>query len=160
MSNEQLNNLVEATVNPYLVFKVELHHTEEELDKLYQEFSEDFLNKLEKNVIEIEITPISNYLFIKKNFINELRENLKHIKYTAKDASSEIWEMNNLDIFDEGDPAPELTRLVFPDNLTNKEIIKQIFESKFNQDDLLDKISRSGIESLNEIQKQMLNENK
>lgn len=157
MSNEQINQLVESTLNPYLVFKVEIHHTEEELLELSKQFSEKFINKL-NNIIEINITPTSQYMFIKQNFLNEFKQNTQHIKYTITDITNEMWEMNNLDVFNGGDPAPEATKLMFPDELTNEEIIKQIFEAKYTMDDLLDKITRTGIESLNKIQKQMLNE--
>ena len=129
MSNEQLNQLVEATVNPYMLFKMEFNHTKEELEELGKQFSLEFVGKFESNVIEIEVTPTLFYLFIKQNFLNELKENIKHIKYSLTDASDEIWNMDSLNIFDDGDPAPEATKLMFPNNLTNFDILQCAFAS-------------------------------
>lgn len=165
MSNEQINQLVESTLNPYLVFKVENLHNEEEYNKLLDEvpnkISEQELTDLGLNSVTIELEDF-NYMFIKSKFYPKYIEMVKRCGFEFKltQCIDEIWEMNNLNIFDEGDPAPEATKLAFPDDLTNFEIIKQMFETKYSMDDLLDKITRTGIESLNEIQKRMLNESK
>lgn len=162
MNNEKIDQLVEATLNPYLVFKVELDQSKEEYDKLMSEIntkiSEQEINEFESNTITIELENF-DYIFIKNNYYPKFIEMLKKagLKFKLTNAVNEIWEMDNLNIFDEGDPAPELTKLAFPGSVTNFEILEQIFEANYTTDDIIDKIGRSGIESLNEIQKQMLN---
>lgn len=161
MSNKEINQLVESTLNPYLVFKVESNHTDEEYNKLLDEvpnkISEQELTDFGLNSITIELEDF-NYMFIKSEFYPKFIEMSQKCGFDFKltHCINELWEMNSLNIFDEGDPAPEATKLAFPNDLTNFEIIKQMFESKYSMDDLLDKITRTGIESLNEVQKQML----
>lgn len=161
MSNEQINQLVESTLNPYLVFKVESFHTDEEFNELLIESQNKISEKdsinFGLNTVTIELENF-DYVFVKSNFYPKFIEMSQKCGFDFKltHCIDELWEMNSLNIFNEGDPAPEATKLAFPDDLTNFEIIKQMFESKYSMDDLLDKITRTGIGSLNEVQKQML----
>jgi len=167
MENKKLNNLIEVSLNPYFILKLELQHTEEECNIIKQSLENGenlkFINELEKNSINIEEKYNLDYLFIKQDFIPKLNNFLikLNIKFTLKDASDEIFNMKDISRFNIEDPCPELTKLAFGDELISKgnpmEIIKLVINNKYELDNVLDKISKDGIESLNELHKNILN---
>ena len=86
--------------------------------------------------------------------------------FNLKNATNEIFNMKNLDIFtkiDDEDPNPELTKQFFPEMVSKKdqimEILKMNFTNKYSVDNILDKIGKDGVESLNELHKYILNNN-
>jgi len=161
MNDTQLNQLIETTLNPYLVFRVESLNTQEEHDKLIENAGEEINIEdalaYDANTSIVEFKDF-DYIFVKSNFYPKFIELLKKsgLKFKMTNCIQELWEMNDLSIFDNGDPAPELTKLAFPDLVNNMDILEQMFKQQFSQDDVLDKITRTGIESLNSIQQQML----
>ncbi len=162
MNNREINNLVEVSLNPYLVFKIEILNTEEEYQQLLTKVDEfitpENRNKILQNSEAIDLTWDLGYVFVKQNFLKEYFRLVKLVGFKIKvtDATEELWDSNNLQFLNQEDPAPELTEMAFP--FTNPmNILKQIFDQKYNQDDVIDKIARTGVESLNELNKYIIN---
>jgi uncharacterized protein YihD (DUF1040 family) len=167
MENKELNNLVEVSLNPYLILKLELNHSEEEIKSMIEKMSSKFQSEYEKNALEVETSYNTTFIFIKESFLHIFRKQLKELgfKYILNDATDEIFNMKDLSIFtniDSEDPCPEFTKQYFPDMVSKKDKIMNILKFNFNQkysiDDVIDKIGKDGVESLNELNKGILNE--
>ena len=162
MKAEMINKLVETSLNPYMVFYVELNHTKEECDDLYKKakdiITKDFLKKFSDNVLDIDLSHNASYVLIKQNFVNEFKNIMDIIgfDYTMVEAIDELWEMNDLTLLlDNNDPAPEITAMMgFENDFLDG--LKTIIERRYSLDDVLDKISKSGYQSLNMLNKYIL----
>lgn len=170
MSLEMINDLVKESLNPYVIIHLVFNHTEEELDILEQKLVSvsgvEELEEIYKPMIIIETSYNEGYMFIPKTIIPKFIKLLNDCEanFIIKDVTNEIWEMNDISFiteYGEIDPSPELTEQFFPGLISENEKInnylKIIFSSRYSVDDVLDKISRKGIESLNVINKYILN---
>ena len=150
-----LNKLIETSLNPYIVFYIKLNHTKEEYDKLYEEanniITKDFLEKFHSNVLDIDLSYNTSYILIKQNFIYEYKQMMDqcNLNYVMVDAIDELWELEDLT------PLLNVEDLYFDDEFL--EGLKTIVEHKYDIDDVLDKISRSSYQSLNVLNKHVLN---
>jgi hypothetical protein len=169
MNTEMINDLVKESLNPYVVIRLVVNHTKEEMDVLEQKLVDlvgvEELDEIYKPSIIIETSDIEGYMFAPKTTIPKFANLLDmcEANYVLEDATDKIWEMNDISFlteYEEVDPAPELTVEFFPGLISENEQInnylKTIFSSKYSVDDVLDKISRKGIESLNIINKYIL----
>jgi DNA polymerase III delta prime subunit len=150
-----LNKMIETSLNPYIVFYIKLNHTKEEYDKLYEEanniITKDFLEKFHSNVLDIDLSYNISYILIKQNFIYEYKQMMDqcNLNYVMVDAIDELWELEDLT------PLLNVEDLYFDDEFL--EGLKTIVEHKYDIDDVLDKISRSSYQSLNVLNKHVLN---
>jgi hypothetical protein len=157
-----LNKMIETSLNPYIAFYIKLNHTKEEYDKLYEEandiITKDFIEKFHTNALDIDLSYDTSYVLIRQNFIHEYKQMMEqcNLNYTMVDAIEELWELEDLtSILSFEDPCPEITTICFDDEFL--EGLKTIIERKYDVDDVLDKISRSGYQSLNVLNKHILN---
>lgn len=150
-----LNKMIETSLNPYILFYIKLNHTKEEYDKLYEEanniITKDFLEKFHSNVLDIDLSYNTSYILIKQNFIYEYKQMMDqcNLNYVMVDAIDELWELEDLT------PLLNVEDLYFDDEFL--EGLKTIVEHKYDIDDVLDKISRSSYQSLNVLNKHVLN---
>jgi hypothetical protein len=169
MNIEMINDLVKESLNPYVVIRLVVNHTKEEMDVLEQKLVDivgaEELEEIYKPAIIVETSDTEGYIFAPKTVIPKFANLLDicEANYVLEDATDNIWEMNDISFiteYGEVDPAPELTEQFFPGSISENEKInnylKTIFSSKYSVDDVLDKISRKGIESLNTINKYIL----
>jgi hypothetical protein len=150
-----LNKMIETSLNPYVAFYIKLNHTKEEYDKLYKEandiITKDFLEKFHSNVLDIDLSYYAIYILIRQNFIYEYKQmmNQCNLNYVMVDAIDELWELEDLT------PLLNIEDSYFDDEFL--EGLKTIVERKYDVDDVLDKISRSSYQSLNVLNKHILN---
>ena len=169
MNIEMINDLVKESLNPYVVIRLVVNHTKEEMEQLEQKLVDivgaEELEEIYKPAIIVETSDTEGYIFAPKTVIPKFANLLDicEANYVLEDATNNIWEMNDISFiteYGEEDPAPELTEQFFPGSTSENEKInnylKTIFSSKYSVDDVLDKISRKGIESLNTINKYIL----
>jgi hypothetical protein len=156
-----IEKLVETNLNPYIAFYVKLNHTQEEYDKLYEEanniITKAFLEEFDKNVLSIDMSYNISYNLIKQNFIYEFKQMMDqcNLNYTMIETIDELWELEDLNpLLSIEDPCPEVTAMCFDDEFLDG--LKTIVERKYDVDDVLDKISRSGYQSLNILNKHIL----
>ena len=162
---KKLDKLVANSLNPYTIVRITSSNTEEELDKIADNMVgfEDGL--MGNDAIEIEISPVEAIVFINKNDLATTIKRLKEIgiKFEITNIVNEIFEMDNLDnllSYFEIDEDPEFTAEFFPGLVSQQQkvinIINSIFENNFTMDDVLDRISTKGLDSLNEFHKNLL----
>jgi hypothetical protein len=150
-----LNKMIETSLNPYVAFYIKLNHTKEEYDKLYEKandiITKDFLEKFHNNVLDIDLSYDASYILIRQNFIYEYKQmmNQCNLNYVMVDAIDELWELEDLT------PLLHIEDSYFDDEFL--EGLKTIVERKYDVDDVLDKISRSSYQSLNVLNKHILN---
>ena len=150
-----LNKMIETSLNPYVAFYIKLNHTKEEYDKLYEKandiITKDFLEKFHNNVLDIDLSYDTSYILIRQNFIYEYKQmmNQCNLNYVMVDAIDELWELEDLT------PLLHIEDSYFDDEFL--EGLKTIVERKYDVDDVLDKISRSSYQSLNVLNKHILN---
>jgi len=171
MEARDLNKLIKANLNPYTIVRVVALNTEEELDEIRRNTAElDIDNKLVDNFVEIEVSDTEAILFISKNDLVTVNKELTDVgvKFKITNIINEFFEMDNLDELllklENDDDLDELTKELvkdcFPEFKTPREkatsIIKSIFLNNFTTDDVLDRISEKGFESLNEFHKNIL----
>ena len=156
-----LNKMIETSLNPYLAFYIKLNHTKEEYDNLYDKandiITEDFMNKFHNNTLSIDLSYDVSYILIKQNFIPEYIQMMDqcNLNYIMVDILDELWEAEDLTpILSFEDPCPEVTMMYFEDKFLDG--LKTVIESKYNVDDVLDKINKSGYKSLNVLNKYIL----
>lgn len=171
METRDLNRLVKMNLNPFTIVRMVSLNTEEELNKIEHNTSElDIDSKLVDNHVEIEISPVEMILFISKNDLVTMNKELTNagVKFKVTNIVNEIFEMDNLNELllklenddDLNELDKELINDCFPGFKTPREkaisIIKSVFANNFTNDDVLDRISSKGFESLNEFHKNIL----
>ena len=150
-----LNKMIETSLNPYVAFYIKLNHTKEEYDKLYEKandiITKDFLEKFHNNMLDIDLSYDASYILIRQNFIYKYKQmmNQCNLNYVMVDAIDELWELEDLT------PLLHIEDSYFDDEFL--EGLKTIVERKYDVDDVLDKISRSSYQSLNVLNKHILN---
>lgn len=168
MKVDMIDKQVKNSNDPFVVFHVNLLNSIEEIESL--------TNNLE-NVLDIEevvflnskikaaeLSKNEDYMIINQLSIEQFCQimikggfKIKMVEYV-----DQIWNFNNeelnqfISLFDGEDPCPELTEEAFGEEEKTIDVLKTIMASKFTTDDVLDKISNSGIDSLNDLNKFIL----
>jgi hypothetical protein len=167
MNIEMINKYIKNNNDPFIVFKITLLHSDEEIKDLTSKAEEililDEILTMDQ-VISADVDIRTSYMVINQSNINQFKyiTNKCGFKIKMVEFINDIWEFNNeefqtfISLFGEEDPCPELTELAFGLNNNILDILKTISESKFTIDDVLDKINIKNVDSLNELNKHIL----
>ena len=168
---KELDKIIANNVNPYTIVRIVSLNTEEELNEIQNNITdEEVLNLKTNDVVEIEISLFESILFITRNDLIDLTKKLKdlEINFRITNIINEIFEMDNLDeLLTKLENLDDLTELekeimneCFPGVISQRQkainIINSVFESNFSVDDILDRINIKGSGSLNEFHKNLL----
>jgi hypothetical protein len=175
METRDLDRLVKININPFTAIHFKTDHTSEELEAIFIEAvmngDGDEIEKALENTIEIEISLFESIMFMTKNDLTVFLSLLNKcgVRYEMRNFTKDLFEMDNLnellnnfkdDKDNLSDEERELVKECFPNHKTQKEkatsIIKSLFLNNFTTDDVLDRISEKGFESLNEFHKNIL----
>jgi hypothetical protein len=169
MKVNMIDKQVKNSNDPFIVFKVTLLNSDEEI--------KDLTSKVEEVLTLDEVTTMSqvtsadidirtSYMIIRHSNISQFEyiTNKCGFKIKMVEFINNVWEFNNeefqsfVSLFEseDEDPCPELTEFAFGPNGNVLDILEAISESKFTIDNVLDKISTKGIESLNDLNKYIL----
>jgi len=168
MKVDMIDKQVKNSNDPFVVFHVNLLNSIEEI--------ESFTNNLE-NILTVEeavflntkikaaeLSKNEDYMIINQSSIEQFCQIMIKGGFKMKmvECVDQIWNFNNeefnqfISLFEEEDPCPELTEEAFGEEEKTIDVLKTIVASKFTTDDVLDKISNSGIDSLNDLNKFIL----
>ena len=175
METRDLDRLVKININPFTAMHFKTDHTSEELEAIFAEAAMngdgDEIERILENTIEIEISLFESIMFMTKNDLTMFLSLLNKcgVRYEMRNFTKDLFEMDNLnellnnfkeDKDNLSDEERELVKECFPNHKTQKEkatsIIKSLFLNNFTTDDVLDRISEKGFESLNEFHKNIL----
>jgi hypothetical protein len=175
METRDLDRLVKININPFTAMHFKTDHTSEELEAIFAEAAMngdgDEIEKILENTVEIEISLFESIMFMTKNDLTAFLSLLNKcgVRYEMRNFTKDLFEMDNLnellnnfkdDMNNLSDEEKELVKECFPNHKTQKEkatsIIKSLFLNNFTTDDVLDRISEKGFESLNEFHKNIL----
>jgi hypothetical protein len=174
METRDLDRLVKINTNPFTAIYLKTDHTPEELGAIFTEVAinggVDGINKILENAVEIEISLFESIMFMTKNDLTAFLSLLNKcgIRYEMRNFTKDLFEMDNLNELllklenddDLSELDKELINDCFPGFKTPREkatnIINSIFVNNFTTDDVLDRISKKGFESLNEFHKNIL----
>jgi len=167
MKVNMIDTQIENNINPFIVFQVNSFNSEEEMTNVKNNISkfltDEEIDILEKNTIAADFSLTVDYLIINKSFVDEFTRliNKCGIKFELVNIIEQIWNLNSVKefvgLFGEEDLSVQLTQQSFKCTFEKvNEILKVIVESQFNVNDVLDKISEKGIDSLNELNKYIL----
>lgn len=170
MKASMIKTQIENSKDPFMFFQLELLNSEEEIkditDRVESILTLEEVMAIESNVIAADISPTMDYIIIQKSFIETFKQfmNKCGFKMQITDLTNQIWNSNNvkefISLFGSEDPNLELTKQFFPGLQGNfekvNEILKVVVESQFTLNDVLDKINEQGIDSLNELNKYIL----
>jgi len=174
METRDLDRLVKININPFTAMHFKTDHTSEELEAIFTEAAMngdvDEIEKTLENTIEIEISLFESIMLMTKNDLTAFLSLLNKcgIRYEMRNFTKNLFEMDNLNELllklenddDLSELDKELINDCFPGFKTPREkatsIIKSIFANNFTTDDVLDRISEKGFESLNEFHKNIL----
>jgi hypothetical protein len=174
METRDLDRLVKININPFTAMHFKTDHTSEELEAIFTEAAMngdvDEIEKTLENTIEIEISLFESIMLMTKNDLTAFLSLLNKcgIRYEMRNFTKDLFKMDNLNELllklenddDLNELDKELIKDCFPNHKTPREkatsIIKSIFINNFTTDDVLDRISEKGFESLNEFHKNIL----
>jgi hypothetical protein len=174
METRDLDRLVKININPFTAMHFKTDHTSEELEAIFTEAAMngdgDKIERILKNTVEIEISLFESIMFMTKNDLTAFLSLLNKcgVRYEMRNFTKDLFEMDNLNELllklenddDLNELDKELIKDCFPNHKTPREkatsIIKSIFVNNFTTDDVLDRISEKGFESLNEFHKNIL----
>lgn len=140
----QLDNLIQQNINPYMVFKIKTNHSINEISDIYSNAGLIFTDKELSRISDIckvyEIDYNTSYVIIRKNSLAEYKLMLHKLglNYTLNDAREELWNVDS-------------TQYEFTEDF--KEILLLIMESTYTLNDVLEKINKG---PLNEFNKYVL----
>jgi hypothetical protein len=153
----------------YVIYHFKLKVDDKGLEQLEIDISKNFSQEeiidLDDRLISIDIGKFDSYILGNIEDIKKLEDILIKCKapYLAIDLMPKIWDMTDISFitnYGDGDPNPELTQEVFPglSSLNQKinNILKSICDRRYTKDDVLDKINEKGIESLNSLNRYIL----
>lgn len=161
---------IENNNNPFMVFQLDLLNSLEEIEQINNNIenilSPDEITLIDTNIIAADLSKTKDYIIINQSFIEQFKQLMDKcgFKIQMTNIINDVWNMNNIkefiNLFGEEDPNPELTQEVFPGLQTTfdkvNQILKVMIESQFALNDVLDKINEQGIDSLNELNKYIL----
>jgi hypothetical protein len=174
METRDLDRLVKININPFTAMHFKTDHTSEELEAIFTEAAMnggiDEMDKILENTVEIEISLFESIMFMTKNDLTAFLSLLNKcdVRYEMRNFTKDLFKMDNLNELllklenddDLNELDKELIKDCFPNHKTPREkatsIIKSIFVNNFTTDDVLDRISEKGFESLNEFHKNIL----
>jgi hypothetical protein len=174
METRDLDRLVKININPFTAIHFKTDHTSEELEAIFAEAAMngdgDKIERILENTVEIEISLFENIMFMTKNDLTEFLSLLNKygIRYKMRNFIKDLFEMDNLNELllklenddDLSELDKELINNCFPNYKTPREkaisTINSIFLNNFTTDNVLDRISEKGFESLNEFHKNLL----
>lgn len=174
METRDLDRLVKININPFTAMHFKTDHTSEELEAIFTEAAMnggiDEMDKILENIVEIEISLFESIMFMTKNDLTAFLSLLNKcdVRYEMRNFTKDLFKMDNLNELllklenddDLNELDKELIKDCFPNHKTPREkatsIIKSIFTNNFTTDDVLDRISEKGFESLNEFHKNIL----
>lgn len=175
MKTRDLDRLVKININPFTAMHFKTDHTSEELEAIFAEAvmngDGDEIERILENTVEIEISLFESIMLMTRNDLTAFLSLLNKcgVRYEMRNFTKDLFEMDNLnellDNFKDdkdnlSDEERELVKECFPNHKTQKEkassIIKSLFLNNFTTDDVLDRISEKGFESLNEFHKNIL----
>jgi len=175
METRDLDRLVKININPFTAMHFKTDHTSEELEAIFAEAAMngdgDEIERILENTVEIEISLFESIMLMTRNDLTEFLSLLNKcgVRYEMRNFTKDLFEMDNLnellnnfkeDKDNLSDEERELVKECFPNHKTQKEkatsIIKSLFLNNFTTDDVLDRISEKGFESLNEFHKNIL----
>jgi hypothetical protein len=155
---------------PYVVYHLKLMLDDKGLEELETNltkyFSEQEILDLDSELVSIDIGKFDSYILGKIKYVKRLEEMLIKcdVEYIVNDMMPKLWEMEDVSFitqYGNDDPNPDLTLEFFPDHKSThqqiNEILRQICDKRYTKDDVLDKINEKGINSLNELNKYILN---
>lgn len=157
----KLDILVANSLTPYIVVEIVLNHNKKEIEDLENKaeniISDEYRKLMNEEFIIVDINTTNKFIFLKKKHLSTFIENLKLVGYNFEiyNALHRIWNMKNLSLFTDFDPIPELTEEAFND-FNPMDILKVMVENKYSLDDVLSKINDFGVNSLNELNKFVL----
>jgi len=175
METRDLDRLVKININPFTAMHFKTDHTSEELEAIFAEAAMngdgDEIERILENTVEIEISLFESIMLMTRNDLTAFLSLLNKcgVRYEMRNFTKDLFEMDNLnellnnfkeDKDNLSDEERELVKECFPNHKTQKEkassIIKSLFLNNFTTDDVLDRISEKGFESLNEFHKNIL----
>ena len=170
MKVDMIDIKIENSKNPFMVFQLELLNSLEEIEQITDNVENiltlDEIVSIENNVIAADVSKIKDYIIINQSFIEQFKQLMSKcgLKFKMTNIINDVWNMNNIkefiSLFGDEDLNPELTQQFFPGLQGNfekiNEILKVVVESQFTLNDVLDKINEQGIDSLNELNKYIL----
>jgi hypothetical protein len=174
METRDLDRLVKININPFTAMHFKTDHTSEELEAIFTEATMngdgDEIEKILENTVEMEISLFESIMFMTKNDLTAFLSLLNKcdVRYEMRNFTKDLFKMDNLNELllklenddDLNELDKELIKDCFPNHKTPREkatsIIKSIFVNNFTTDDVLDRISEKGFESLNEFHKNIL----
>lgn len=170
MKASMIDIQIENNNNPFMVFQLDLLNSLEEIEQINNNIenilTSDEIIFIDTNVIAADLSKTKDYIIINQSFIEQFKQLMDKcgFKIQMTNIINDVWNMNNIkefiSLFGEEDPNPELTQQFFPGLQTTfdkvNQILKVIIESQFTLDNVLDKINEQGIDSLNELNKYIL----
>lgn len=170
-----IDELIEDTLNPFNFIKVVIHSSKELVESLQGTIQvEDNPASSQPYVFEmIEVDDFNCYIFARKKRVDAFIEVMKGIdlEWSIHDTTHEFWNMTDDEIekiinsdkkdLEEDRELVENFYIGIPykkDRIL--EIIKTNFLTIYSVDDVLDKISKYGKESLNQVNRFILDSNK
>ena len=155
---------------PYVIYHFKLNVDDkghEELEKcLGNSFSEQEISDLDKEIVTIDFGKFDSYILGKIKYVKRLEEMLIkcNTPYLVYDMMPKLWDMEDVSFITEygnDDPNPDLTYEFFPGHVSIHQqinnILQLICDRQYTKDDVLDKINEKGMNSLNKLNKYVLN---
>jgi hypothetical protein len=153
MKTSMINTQIENSKDPFMFFQLELLNSLEEIETITDNV-ENILTlgeiiSIENNVISADVSKTKDYVIINQSFIEQFKQLMIKcgFKMQITDLTNQIWNSNDIG---------EFVKLFENKNEKVDEILKVVVESQFTVNDVLDKISEKGIDSLNELNKYIL----
>lgn len=149
-----IDKRIKNSIDPYLILKLETFNTKEEVDYI-KEHIENYLTDDElfqlNEFIAAEISNQLDYVIINRSYLPKLKHLIEkcEIKMKITDLLPEIWELADIETF--------VSNFDEWDKSKIKDILKAVVESKYDVNDVLDKVSDFGVGSLNELNLYILN---
>jgi hypothetical protein len=153
MKASMIKTQIENSKDPFMFFQLDLLNSIEEIETITDNVENiltlDEIMLIENNVISADVSKTKDYIIINQSFIEQFKQLMIKcgFKMQITDLTNQIWNSNNIE---------EFVKLFENKNEKVDEILKVVVESQFTINDVLDKISEKGIDSLNELNKYIL----
>jgi hypothetical protein len=170
MKASMIDIQIENSKDPFMIFQVNVSNSMEEIENIFSNMESlltpEELSFLANDLISADVSKNVDYIIIKQSCVKQFQKISKKCGLQIKmiNMAKQIFDSKNVEefvsLFGQKDTNPELTQQFFPgiesrfDEVNN--IVKMVILSQFNIDDVLDKISEKGIDSLNELNQYIL----
>jgi hypothetical protein len=171
MKSTKIDNLIKDTLNPPVIVKLVLHYeTQEEIEEFSkthtETLSETEIQNFCDNCVDIEIDERTSFIITNRNYLPRLKEIFSdyNFKHTFSDASLELFQKNDVNdiisLLESKYTFDVIDELSFDNSIIQEnemlDRIKLIFKKQFTVDDVLDRINEHGVNSLNQLHKEIL----